>query len=138
MDANDLCAGFSEAQQARCARDAEARWGDSVRDESRKWKAYSPARKAQITAEGHAIMRDLLQQMHRPPASAAVQANIARWHEHLRHFFFKPSAEVLRGLGNLYNNDPQFNATYQKLDPRLASFMRSAIEVYCQRLGTGA
>jgi DNA-binding transcriptional MerR regulator len=137
MNANELFAGFSDEQQARYEKEAEARWGESVRESSRKWKAYSPARKAEIIAQGQAITQDLIDQLDQPPASPAVQANIARWHQHLR-YFFEPSAEVLRGLGNLYNDDPQFNATYQKLDPRLAPFMRSAIEVYCERLGQGA
>jgi hypothetical protein len=137
MNAKELFAGFSDGQQAEHEKDAEARWGESVRESSRKWKAYPPAHKAQIMVEGQVVTQDLMDQLDQPPASPAVQTNIARWHRHLC-YFFEPSAEVLRGLGNLYNDDPQFNATYQKLDPRLAPFMRSAIEVYCERLGTGA
>ena len=136
MNANELFAGFGDEKQAAYEKEAEARWGQSVRESSRKWKAYSPEQKARILAEGQAVTRDLIDQLDLPPASPAVQANIARWHQHLR-YFFEPSVEVLRGLGNLYNDDPQFNATYQKLDPRLAPFMRSAIEVYCERIGKG-
>jgi hypothetical protein len=137
MNANELFTAFSEAQQAWYAREAEARWGDSLRRSSRKWKAYPPERQAQIIAQGQAITQDLLQQISRPPTSAAVQANIARWHQHLRHYF-EPSAEALRELGSRYNDDPPFNATYQKLDPRLAPFMRSAIDAYCQHLATAS
>ncbi len=76
---------------------------------------------------------DLIDQLGQPPASPTVQAHIARWHQHLR-YFFEPSAEVLRALGATYNDDPQFNATFQKMDSRLAPFMREAIEVYCDKL----
>jgi MerR family transcriptional regulator, thiopeptide resistance regulator len=131
VDNQELFAAFSDEQQAEYEVEAEARWGQSVRDSSRKWKAYSAAQKAQIKAEGKTIYRDLLSQLDALPGSPAVQANIARWHQHL-HYFFEPSTEVLRGLGALYNDDPQFNATFQKIDPKLAPFMRAAIEAYCQ------
>jgi DNA-binding transcriptional MerR regulator len=137
VDAKELFAGFSDEQQAEYEKEAEARWGDGVRDSSRKWKAYTAPQKAQIKAEGESVYRDLLGQMDQSPGSPAVQANIGRWHQHLRHFF-EPSPEVLRGLGALYNDDPQFNATFQKLDPKLAPFMRAAIEVYCERLSAAA
>src|SRR5260370_38971648 len=42
MNANELFAGFSDEQQARYEKEAEARWGESVRESSRKWKAYAP------------------------------------------------------------------------------------------------
>jgi len=132
MDNQEIFAAFSDEQQAGYAVEAEARWGQSVGDSSRKWQAYSAAQKAQIKAEGEAVYRDLLAQLDQAPGSPAVQANIARWHQHLRHFY-EPSTEVLRGLGALYNDDPQFNATFRQIDPRLAPFMRAAIEVYCAR-----
>lgn len=71
-----------------------------------------------------------------PPSSPGVQANVARWHQHLR-CFFEPSVDVLRALARGYNDDPQFNATFQRLDPRLAPFMRAAVEVYCDKLAAG-
>jgi len=132
MDNQELFAGFSEAQQAEYEQQAEALWGETVGQSSRKWKAYSPAQQAQIRAEGQAIYRDLIALVDQPPDSPAVQANIARWHQNLRHYF-EPSAEVLRALGNTYNDNPEFNATFQQMDPRLAPFMRAAIEVYCSR-----
>lgn len=137
MDTKDLFAGFSDEQQAQHEQEAEALWGETVRESSRKWKAYSPAQKARIMAEGQAVYQDLLGQLDEPPASPAVQANIARWHQHIRHFF-EPSVEVLRGLAHGYNDDPRFNATFRRLDPRLAPFMLAAIEVYCDKLGPGA
>ena len=133
MDPKELFEGFSDEQQAEYEQQAEALWGESVRASSRKWKAYSPAQKARIKAEGQAVYQDLIAQIGQPPASPAVQANIARWHQHLR-YFFDPPVEVLRGLGNTYNDNPDFNATFQRLDPKLAPFMRSAIGVYCDGL----
>ncbi len=70
-----------------------------------------------------------------PPRSPAVQALIGRWHQHLR-YFFEPDGAALRGLGQAYAEDPAFNATFQRMHPRLAEFMRAAIDHYCARLET--
>jgi DNA-binding transcriptional MerR regulator len=135
MDAKALFAGFSEAEQEKYAAEAEALWGESVRESSRKWKAYTPAKKTQVMAEGKVVYEDLIDLLDQPPGSAVVQAVIARWHQHLR-YFFEPAVEVLRGLAKGYNDDPPFRATFDKMEPRLAPFMLSAITVYCDKLDT--
>ncbi len=133
MNTMDLFAGFSDEEQAKYEQEAEALWGESVRESSRKWKATPPARKAEIMAEGQAVYQDLIAQLDQPPASSAVQATIARWHKHLRHFF-EPSVEALRGLGRAYEEDARFRATFDRMDPALAPFVRQAIDLYCERL----
>lgn len=133
MEPKALFTAFSDEQQAEYEKEAEARWGSGVADSSRKWKAYSAEQKQRIFAESQQIYTDLIAQIGQPPDSPAVQANIARWHQNLRHFY-EPSTDVLRGLGSLYNDDPQFNATFRKMHPQLAAFMRAGIEAYCDRL----
>jgi len=133
MDTKELFTGFSDEEQAKFEQEAEALWGKSVRESSRKWKATSPARKAEILAEGQAVYQDLLALLDEPPASPAAQATIARWHQHLRHFF-EPSVDALRGLARGYNEDSRFRATFDRMDPALAPFMREAIDAYCDEL----
>jgi hypothetical protein len=50
------------------------------------------------------------------PESPEVQAILVRWHQHLR-YFYEPSLEVLRGLGNAYKEHPDFNATFTAIHP---------------------
>ena len=133
MDNKELFTGFSDEEQAKYEQEAEALWGESVRESSRKWKATSAARKADILAEGQAVYQDLLAQIDEPPSSPAVQSTIARWHQHLRHFF-EPSVDNLRGLARGYNDDLRFRATFDRMDPALAPFMREAIDAYCDEL----
>jgi DNA-binding transcriptional MerR regulator len=133
MDAKEMFEGFSEAEQAQYEVEAEALWGESVRESSRKWKTYSAAKKSQVMAEAKAVYEDLIDLLDQAPASGVVQAVIARWHQHMR-YFFEPSVAVLRGLGNGYNDDARFRATFDKMNPRLAPFMRQAIEIYCDKL----
>ena len=54
MDTKELFTGFSDDEQAKFEQEAEALWGKSVRESSRKWKATSPARTAAVLAEGPA------------------------------------------------------------------------------------
>jgi hypothetical protein len=69
------------------------------------------------------------------PEGEIAQALMARWHAHL-HYFYEPSFEVLRGLGELYTTDPAFIANFAKAHPRLAEYMREAITVYVDALET--
>jgi hypothetical protein len=98
-----------------------------------RWGSYSPEKKQSILAEGGEIYQAIVAAMPHGPASPQVQDEIARWHQNLR-YFYEPTQEILLGLGDLYNDDPQFNAFFQRIHPELASFMRQAIQVYCSKL----
>jgi hypothetical protein len=39
----------------------------------------------------------------------------------------------LNGLADLYNDDPRFKANFDKVDTRLAAFMREAIRIYVEK-----
>lgn len=134
MSGDELFAGFSEEQQAAYEEEAAQRWDeDRVRESNRLWRSYSDEKKRAILEEGRAIYRDLAAVMTDGPASAAAQAGIRRWHEHMR-YFYEPAPEMLLGLGDLYNDDPAFSETFARIHPELASFMREAIRVYVAAL----
>ncbi|MBI5652707.1 MAG: TipAS antibiotic-recognition domain-containing protein [Chloroflexi bacterium] len=131
MSDQELFAGFDEEKQKEYADQARQRWGSQAVDASlKRWGKYSAAQKAQIIAEGEAIRRDLAANMRAGFDSPAVQQIVAHWHQHMKNFY-EPSIERLRGLGNLYVDDPDFRANYAKLDPGLPEFFRDAIEFYC-------
>jgi MerR family transcriptional regulator, thiopeptide resistance regulator len=131
MADKDLFA-FSEEQQAQYEQEAEALWGESVRASSRKWKGYSAEKRKQIFAEGEAVYLDLIERLNAgdAPGSAAVQAIVERWAQHLR-YFYEPTTAIMRGLGGAYVEHPGFRAFFDKMHPRLAAYMREAIEAYC-------
>ena len=83
--------------------------------------------------EGRDIYGDLLAAMDKGAASPEVQAIMARWHQHLR-YFYEPTPEMLRGLGQMYNQSPDFIANFQKLNPDLPAFLEQAVTVYCDAL----
>lgn len=134
MSSQDLFAGFSEEQQAAYEEEAARRWDEqTVRESNRRWRSYSDEKKRAILDEGRAIYTDLIAAMPEGPAGPRVQDCVRRWHEHLRNFY-DPALEGLLGLADLYNEDPQFNATFVKMHPDLAPFMREAVKVYVERL----
>jgi MerR family transcriptional regulator, thiopeptide resistance regulator len=137
MNNQELFAGFSDAEQAAYEVEAAALWGEGVRESARRWKAHTPARREQIMADGQAIYTGLMGQMEAPADAQGVQAGVARWHQHLRHFF-EPTVEAMRGLGQAYEGDPRFRAFFDKLKPGFGPFLHRAIDVYCDKLEQAA
>jgi len=132
MSKNEIFAGFSEEQQEEYAEQARQRWGAEQVDQSMKrWKSYLPEKKQQILEEGQAIYVDILANMEKGPASPEVQACLDRWHQHMR-YFYEPTWNILRGLGQGYAQDPAFRATFEKMHPDLPDFLEAAIRVYTE------
>jgi len=135
MNKKQLFAGFSAEEEQRYADEARQLYDEKTVNESYQlWNSYSAAKKDQIKAEGLAIYTDLADLIARAPADHDVQQVIARWHQHIR-YFYEPTVEILRGLGQLYVENPDFTRSIGAVHPDLPEFMRQAITVYCDNLG---
>jgi len=122
--------GFSEEEQEKYAAEAEQLYdAESVRESNRKWKTYSAEKKEAILAEGKAVYTDMIAAMPRGAASKDVQTIVERWRKHM-DYFWTPKLDQLLALANGYNDDPRFKATFDKMHPQLAEFMREAVSVY--------
>jgi DNA-binding transcriptional MerR regulator len=133
MNAKGLFEGFSEEEQEKYALEAEQMYDpETVRASNRKWKAYLPAEKERILAEGKAIYVDLIAAMPKGADSAEAQALIAHWHQNMQ-YFWSPDDEQLLGLAEGYYDDPLFRANFDKMHPKLAWFMCEAVKVYVER-----
>ncbi|MEK6754000.1 MAG: MerR family transcriptional regulator [Chloroflexota bacterium] len=132
MSDEKLFEGFSEEEQEKYALEAEQLYDpETVRESNRKWKAYSAAKKEAILAEGNTIYKDMIAILPKGANSAEAQAIVERWRKHM-DYFWTPNLEQLLGLANGYNDDPKFKANFDKMDPRLAEFMRDAVKVYIE------
>ena len=135
---NQLFSGFSREEEEQYAREARQNWGDEDVDTTyKRWNRYTKQQQAAILAEGQAIYQELASAIDHGPASPEVQRLIARWHRHLR-YFYEPSVERLRGLGQLYIDHPDFARKFRQLHPDLPEFMQKAIAHYCDHLGDDA
>ena len=124
-----------EQQEKQYQEEAVNRWGNKVTESANLWNSYSDERKEEIKQEGNAIYEEIVANMGKGADSPEVRALLVQWHEHLRNFY-EPSIELLGGLGDMYNDDPEFNANFTKLHPDLPGFLKEAIAVYVDELET--
>jgi DNA-binding transcriptional MerR regulator len=129
MSADEIFDGFDHTQYEP---EARVRWGDdAVQHSNEAWKALgSEGRRAHL-AEHVAIASGLgeLKTAGAGPDAAGVQALVARHHAWVS-VFWTPDAAAYRGLGNMYVQDPRFEANYAKYGEGVAAFLRHAIRIY--------
>jgi DNA-binding transcriptional MerR regulator len=135
MSDKNIFKGFSDSQQAQYEKEAVDNWGDNAAKSIKLWKSYPEEKKAEILAEGQAIYAELAAKMALGPEHSEIRALLVRWHEHLR-YFYEPSIELLGGLGEMYHDHADFNATFTKIDPDLPAFLKAAIGIYVDELET--
>jgi MerR family transcriptional regulator, thiopeptide resistance regulator len=134
MSKKQLFEAFSEEEQEKYAAEAEQMYDpDIVRASQKKWKSYSQAEKQRIGEEGNAAYEAIVAAIPFGPGSPQAQAGVELWRKHM-DYFWTPNPEQLVGLSELYNNDPRFKANFDKVDPRLAEFMREAVKVYIRKM----
>ena len=129
---------ISPEQEAEYARLARLEHGpDLVRESTEKWNSYSEAKKDRIMAEGNAIYADIATMMQAdiPATDSEVQELFERWKEHLR-YFYEPSLDLLRGLGDMYAMSPDFRKTFENIADGLPEYMQEGIEYYVDELET--
>lgn len=130
MSNKQLFEAFSDEQQAEYEKEIMQKYDPAiVKASAKKWKEYTVAEKKRIGEEGNAVYQDILAAMPKGAASPEAQAAVERWRRHIEYFWI-PDEEQLLGLANLYNEDSRFKANFDKIDPRLAEFMREAVKVY--------
>jgi MerR family transcriptional regulator, thiopeptide resistance regulator len=133
MNKKNIFQGFSEEKQKQYEEEATKLWGNTAKESVKLWNSYSDERKQEIKDEGRAIYSDIAENMDKAPESKEIQAMVVRWHEHLR-YFYEPSIDTLRGLGEMYDDHPDFNASFTAIDPDLPGFLKKAIRFYVDAL----
>ena len=129
MSNQKIFQGFDPETQQRYEEEATRLWGDTVTQSVKLWSSYGERKQKEIMQEGGAIYADIAANMSLGPASPQIQALLARWHQHLR-YFYEPTLEILRGLGEAYHDHPDFNTTFTAIHPDLPAFLKQAITIY--------
>ncbi|MGD8455864.1 MAG: MerR family transcriptional regulator [Anaerolineales bacterium] len=132
MDDKNLFEGFSEEKQKEYEVEIRQRYGDKdLKESQRLWKSYSQEKKDAIRAEGEVIFTAIGAYMSKGYDSVEVQSQIKALHEHMG-YFYECSYERLLGLGQLYNEHPDFIARFQQIHPDMPEFLQKAIAYYCR------
>jgi DNA-binding transcriptional MerR regulator len=138
MSKKRMFEAFSEEKQKHYERLARLQYGpETVNESIRLWNSYTEDQREAIRQEGGQIYNDVVDaiEAEKSPQSAEVQAIMQRWHQHLR-YFYEPTLDILRGLGQGYNSHPDFIANFQKMHPDLPAYLSEAIEQYVDDLET--
>ncbi|MCA0457720.1 MAG: MerR family transcriptional regulator [Chloroflexi bacterium] len=138
MSKRQLFEAFSDETQKDYEREARLQYGpDNVNASIKRWNSYTQAQREAIGHEGNAVYNDLVDAIEagKSPLDAEVQAILERWHNHLR-YFYEPNLDILRNLGETYVSSPDFRKNFDKIDPRLAEYMREGITQYVDELET--
>jgi MerR family transcriptional regulator, thiopeptide resistance regulator len=136
MSKRQLFEAFSDEKQKEYEREARLTYGpDKVNESVKRWAGYTQAQKEAIGNEGNQVYNDLVDAIEagKSPTSEDVQAILQRWHDHLR-YFYEPTLDILRGLGELYNTHPGFITNFAKIHPQLGEYMREGINQYVDDL----
>lgn len=129
----ELYEGFSQEQIESYKREVQERYDpELVAESNRRVSKMSKAQWKAIGADGEAVTRRMAELMGRDPGDAEVQQTMARHHAWIKNFY-PCSAEVYRGLGELYTSDERFRAFYEAYAPNLADFMQAAMNVYADK-----
>lgn len=138
MGKKNLFKGFSDKKQKQYEREARLQWGpDTVNESIKRWGSYTDKQKQAIQEEGGAIYLGLAKAMKQglPANDEGVQELVRQWHQHIR-YFYEPTPDILRGLGEAYNTHPDFIAFYDKIRPGLAGYLQEVIAKYVDDLET--
>jgi len=132
MTDEELYEGFSKEQRERYQREARERYDPALVEESeRRIRKMTKAQWGDVKGEGDDITRSLAALIDRDPGDAEVQQLIARHHAWIERFY-PANAEVYSGLGQLYAENAEFRAFYDKYRVGLADFMKAAMAYYAE------
>ncbi|NIV38683.1 MAG: MerR family DNA-binding protein, partial [Anaerolineae bacterium] len=130
----ELYEGFSTEQIERYKREAREMYDPALVEESeRRVKGMSREKWQAVQAQGRDVTVAIAGLMDRDPGDPEVQAQVAGHHAWIENFY-PCSAEIYRGLAQLYVEHPEFRAFYEKVRPGLAEFLSAAMVVYADQV----
>ncbi len=123
--------GFDETQYEE---ETCERWRDAPQyDESRKkWAVYSDDQKESIIKEGNRlIVRMVGMDPKVPPDDPGIQDAIGEYYAYLNKYFYACEVKFLRGLADIWMQDPRFSVNFESVREGGAEFVRKAVHIYC-------
>lgn len=131
LDPNDYLDIFGDSDHAKYHQEAEQRWGetDAWTESQRRVKSYTKDDWKRIQAEQATLEQELGAALTAGLAADSPRAmELAERHlAYLERWFYPCGYAMHRGLGDLYINDPRFEAHYAKVASGLAHYLHDAI-----------
>ncbi|MGM8215519.1 TipAS antibiotic-recognition domain-containing protein [Bacillaceae bacterium W0354] len=140
MDKNEMFNSFDiseiEEHQKKYSRETEEKYGhtDAYKESQRRTSQYGEKEWKKIKEESDNIYKDFVSLMDHEPSDEAVLDVVQRFQNHISTHFYECNLEILRGLGNMYIDDPRFTKNLDQYREGLAAFMREAFHAYCDKM----
>ena len=139
MDDADMFEVFGDFDPTKHEAEVKERWGDTdaYAESARRASRYTKDDWKTIKAESGAVTDALAAQlaMGASPADEAVQTLVDEHRAVIDRWFYPCSIEMQANLGEMYVADPRFAATYERVQPGLATFLRDAIRIRAGQTG---
>lgn len=136
MNKSDMFNGFDkseiEAHQRKYATEARQKYGEEMVEKvEERTSSYSSQDWNDIQSETEAIFKKIAFLKDKGAADPQVQQEVEKWRQLITDHFYDCTAEIFRGLGDLYVDDKRFTKNIDKYGEGLAVFLREAIIIYC-------
>lgn len=117
--------------------EVKERWGssDAYKESMKRVGKMTKGEMEKMKADGKAFLKRLAEAMEKPVNDPDVQKLIAEHHAGIEFFYTCP-LPMYRNLGQMYVDDARFTAYYDAARPGLATWLRDAINVFCDRSDT--
>jgi MerR family transcriptional regulator, thiopeptide resistance regulator len=133
MNDNDLFEVFGDFDPSAYEAEVKERWGDTdaYAESARRTGRYTKDDWKAIKAEAEAIGLGLGARLAAgaTPDDPEARALVEQHRLHIDRWFYPCSMDMQVQLGEMYVADPRFAATYERIQPGLARFVRDAIRV---------
>jgi MerR family transcriptional regulator, thiopeptide resistance regulator len=141
MSADEMFEGFEEANQEYAA-EAEQRWGktDAYKESMRRTKGYTKEDWKRFKVENEAAAKRWieLKASGKAPTSPEAMDHAEGARLQIDKWFYPCPPEMHRRLADMYEADPRFTATYEKMAPGMCAYVAAAIRANSDRRGEAA
>ncbi|MFC0189641.1 MerR family transcriptional regulator [Fictibacillus aquaticus] len=138
MKEKEMFDGFSmediQKHKEKYSKEARKKYGAAIVSETeRKTDSYTKEDWANISSKTEEIYKKIASRMDYGPEDEEVQQEVGKWRQLITDNFYDCTFDIFRGLGDLYVDDPRFTKNIDKHKKGLASFLKDAMHVYCDR-----
>ena len=139
MERSDMFEVFGDFDPAKYAAEAEARWGESeaYKESARRTGRYTKDDWTGFKTESDTVNEAIAALMDEgvvPDDPRAMDA-VERHRLLIDTWFYPCPAEMHEQLGRMYVEDARFSATYEKIRPGMAEYVRDATTANARRAG---
>ncbi len=137
MSADEMFEVFGDFDPAQYEPEVKERWGDTeaYRESARRTAGYTREDWQRFKTESEEItlaIAALMDEGVSPDDERAMEA-VERHRVQIDHWFYPCSHQMHRNLGEMYVADPRFTATYERIRPGMAEYVRDAIAANAER-----